>query len=84
MIWLFWILAALAVIAGLVVLASYICCRLVYSVDRDRIDPRKPDTNPQYFPSLLPWARWSTSSTLQPYSSASGSPTQKSRRGLPR
>ena len=50
MIWLFWILAALAVIAGLVVLASYICCRLVYSVDRDRIDPRKPDTNPQYFP----------------------------------
>lgn len=50
MMWLFWIPAALAVAAGLVVLASYICCRLVYSVDRDRIDPRKPDTDPQYVP----------------------------------
>lgn len=50
MMWLFLILAALAVLAGLVILASYICYRLVFTVDREKIDPRKPDTNPQYFP----------------------------------
>lgn len=47
MIWLFLIPAALA---GLWLLAAYLCYRLVFTVDKERIDPRKPDTNPQYFP----------------------------------
>ena len=50
MMWLFWILGALAVLAGLVILAAYICYRLVFTVDREKIDPRKPDTDPQYVP----------------------------------
>lgn len=48
--WIFWTLGILALAAAGIAGGAYYCYRYVYTVDKSRIDPRKPDTDPQYYP----------------------------------
>lgn len=56
--WIMWILGILFVAALAVLGAAFYCYRFVYKVDRSRIDPRKPDTDPQYAPLQEPLMDW--------------------------